>query len=138
MDTVNERTYVSSLVATWSMQGMTTGDNIGPIMVGVAHGDYSLAEIEAWIELTTGWDEGNLISREVAARKIRRIGVFRKDAVGIGVQALNDGRPITTKLGWILLQSQTVQYWAYNMGTGSLATTDPNVYVQGHCNLWPR
>ncbi len=139
VSTVNERTLVSSLVATWTMSGFTVGDNIGPIEVGVAHGDYSLAEIEAVLELTTGWNEGNLTSQELSKRKIRRIGVFEAPAGGgLGAVVLNEGKSIKTKLNWILLQGQTLQYWAYNMGTGAVATTDPNVHVRGHANLWPR
>ncbi len=138
VDAVTERTWVSSLHATWTMSGFTVGDNIGPIEVGVAHGDYSLAEIEAWIEQNTGWAETDLVSREVANRKIRRVGVFEApEGGGLGASVLFD-RVITTKLGWILTQGQTIQYWAYNMGTGAVATTDPNVHVRGHANLWPR
>ncbi len=138
VDAVNERTWVSSMSATWTMSGYTVADNVGPIEVGVAHGDYSLTEIEEWIELNTGWDETNLISREVATRKIKRVGVFEAPpGGGLGAAVLYD-RTIRTKLGWILTQGQTIQYWAYNMGTGAVATTLPNVHVRGHANLWPR
>jgi len=27
--------------------------------------------------------------------------------------------------------------WAYNAGSNALATTVPNVSVDGHANLWP-
>ncbi len=137
VDTVTEKAWCSSLKATWSLQGMTLGDNIGPIEVGVMHSDYSLVELEEYLELTTGWDEGDLISREIQGRKIRRIGVFEMPADGAD-SSLNEGRPITTKCGWMLKTGATLTYWAYNAGTGALATTDPNVHVRGHANLWPR
>ncbi len=137
---VAERTLISSLVARYSLQGMTPGDNIGPIMVGIAHGDYSLSEIEAYIEQTTGWSEGDLVSQEISSRKIRRIGVFESAVAGGtgGITVLNDGKPIKTKLNWILISGQSIAVWAYNMGSGALATTDPNVQLQGHANLWPK
>ncbi len=59
-DTVNERTLISSVVASYSLSGFTAGDNIGPVLVGLAHGDYSDAEIEEWVENQTSWDEGDL------------------------------------------------------------------------------
>ncbi len=134
-ETVNERTLVSSLVAVWSIEDFTEGNDIGPIMVGIAHGDYSGAEIEAWIENTASWNEGDLVQREVANRKCRRVGVFDSDRTG---DVLNNGRAIKTKLNWILNQGQTLRLWGYNLGLAAVATTVPNVSVDGHVNLWPR
>ena len=137
-DTVEERSYVSSVKCTYALNSFTVGDGIGPLIQGVAHSDYSDAEIEEWIELTTGWAEGDLVSREIATRKIRRIGTFPRQADNIGTMALNGGRMITTKLGWILTTGQNVKFWTYNTGANPLATTDPDVSVAGHANLWPR
>ncbi len=137
-DTVNERTLISSVVATYSLAGLTPGENIGPVLVGLAHSDYTDAEIEAWVENQTGWDEGDLVSREIANRKIRRIGLFDEPATANLSVALNEGRTIKTKLNWIVNQGQGLSLWAYNTGTAAIATTDPNVHMQGHANLWPR
>ncbi len=137
-DLVSERTLLSSVVASYSLGGATPLDNAGPVLVGLAHSDYTDAEIEAWVELQTGWAEGDLASREVANRKIRRIGIFDEPATaGLSV-ALNEGRVIKTKLNWILNSGQGLRLWAYNTGTAAFATTDPNVHMQGHANLWPR
>ena len=139
-ETVNERTLVSSLVATWSLQDFTAAAGDGPIMVGVAHGDYSDAEIEAVLEATGSWDEGDKVAQEVGKRLVRRIGVFRVQAsdAGTGTYTLNDGKPIKTKLNWILNQGVRLKIWAYNMGSSPLATTNPVVGAEGHANLWPR
>ncbi len=136
-DVVSERTYISSIDCLWSMIGKTVADNQGPIMVGVAHSDYTAAEIEAWIERTNSWKEADLVSREISSRKIRRVGIFNED-VDLGTQVLNNGRIIKTKLGWILNSGQTIDVWAYNNGSVALGTTDPNVVVSGKANLWPR
>ncbi len=136
-ETVNERTLVSSIVASWSLDDWTLTSNAGPILVGVAHGDYTAAEIEAVIENTGSWNEGDLVSREVGNRKVRIIGTFRVTATGEGA-VLNHGRPIKTKLNWILNQGQTLDAWAYNLGSAAVATTDPSVHIEGHANLWPR
>ncbi len=138
--TVNERTFVSSIVALWSMDQFTPNSDDGPIIAGIAHLDYTDVEIEEWVENETGgWNEGDLVAQEIGKRKIRRVGVFSSQALTANESAvLNDGREIRTKCKWILLQGQTVKAWAYNAGSSALATTDPTMHVQGHANLWPR
>ncbi len=138
-ETVNERTYVSSLVVSCALDSMTEGASIGPIQVGVAHSDYSAAEIEEWIENTGSWNEGDLVqSREVAKRLIRSFGIFPSSGESLGTSALWEGKQRRVKLGWILNQGQTLDLWAYNLGTQAIATTVPNVNLQGHANLWPK
>ncbi len=140
-ETVEERTLISSLVASWSMEDWTPTANAGPIMVGVAHNDYSNAEVESFIENTGSWKEGDLVqSREIGRRLIKIIGTFPGEGgEGAGsVQVLNEGKPIKTKLNWILTSGKTLRVWAYNLGTAAAATTDAQVHAQGHANLWPR
>ncbi len=138
-ETVNERTLVTSLIATHTMSSFTPADNIGPIMVGVAHSDYSDAEIEEFIENTGSWNEGDKVSQEVGKRLIRQIGVFDSKASGGTLDVvLNDGKPIKTKLKWILLQGQSLRQWCYNLGGSPVATTVPDVHMQGHVNLFPK
>lgn len=139
-ETVNERTFVSSMLADWSIRNVTTGTGIGPVMVGVAHGDYSDAEIEEWIETVGSWNEGDMVqSREVGRRLIRRIGTFTTNIQSAVADSWNlQDKPIKTKLGWILIQGQTLRVWAYNLGGSPFASTVPEVMVQGHVNLWPR
>ncbi len=140
-ETVNERTFVSSIVAQWALDDFTPGADIGPIVCGVAHGDYTDAEIEAFVENTGSWNEGDMIQgREIGRRLIRVVGTFPSpgsDSAALGV-VLNDGKPIKTKLNWTLLQGQTLRYWGYNTGTSAVATTIPNMRLHGHVNLWPR
>ncbi len=138
-ETVNERTYASSAVISWSLTNWTPAEGDGPIVVGLAHSDYTDAEVEEWIENTASWNEGALQqSREIGRRLIRSVGQFPIPASAAGGVVLNDGKPIKTKLGWILLQNQTLRYWAYNQGTSALATTSPDVRIQGHVNLFPK
>ncbi len=137
-ETVNGRTWVTTHIATWTMDDFTPLDESGPVLVGIAHSDYNAAEIEAWIETLGSWDEGDLVSQELAKRKIRRVGIFESGADALASVVLNDGKPIRTKCNWLLNQGQSLQMWAYNLGTASLATTVPTVHVQGHVNLWPQ
>ncbi len=137
-DQVRERTLVTSVDVSYGMLGFTIIDNVGPIEVGLAHEDYTLAEIEEYLELTTSWDEGDRISREISSRLIRRIGVFEPKEAGLGSEMLNDGKPIKTKLNWILNSGQGLKFWAYNQGSAAVATTDPNIHIVGHANLFPQ
>ncbi len=139
LSNVNERTLISSMINYWGLSDFTDAVGDGPIMVGYAHGDYSLTEVEEYLEQADSWNEGNKIAQEIGKRQIRRVGVFKSSvADSQGSAVLNDGKPIRTKLNWILNQGQTINVWAYNMGDSALATTDPDLVVSGHANLWPR
>ncbi len=135
---VNERTLVSSIVAMYTMSAFTKSTGDGPIMVGIAHSDYTVAEIEQWIESTGSWNEGDQVSQEIGKRKIRQVGIFENPVDEAASVRLNDGKAVKTKLNWILLQGQTLAVWGYNLGSSPLATTAPIVAIQGHANLWPR
>jgi len=138
---VNERTFVSSIKATWSLSEFTNAVGRGPIEVGYAHSDYSATEILEYLTQTGSWNETDQVSQEISKRKIRRVGVFQMPEAGVAVTTdvvLNDGKPITTKLGWILTQSQTVALWGFNSGSVAVAVTTPRVRVLGHANLWPK
>ena len=137
-ESVVERTFVSSLIASWSLSGVTPAAGDGPLLVGIAHQDYTDAEIEAFIEATGSWSEADLVAQEVSKRKIRIVGTFAVPADALETVVLNDGKPIRTKLGWILTTGQSLDLWAYNLGSSAFATTTPTVHVQGHANLWPR
>ncbi len=139
-ETVNERTLISSVHAIWTMREYTPAAGDGPILVGLAHSDYTDAEIEEVIENAGSWNEGDKVSQEMAKRLVRQVGVFDADSgkTAAGIYTLNDGMPVKTKLNWILLQAQTLDLWSYNMGTSPLATTAPIVAIEGHANLWPQ
>ncbi len=139
-DQVGERTLVTSVIATYALSGFTVGDNIGPIEVGLAHSDYTAAEIEAFVERGSSWNEGDQIDREISSRKIRRIGVFQNDGASgdLSRAVLNDGKPIKTRLNWILNAGQGLDFWVYNTGGSAVGTTDPNCHVVGHANLFPK
>ncbi len=136
-NTVSEKRRVSSIKCTHTLSDFTVAANTGPIMVGVAHSDYTDAEIEAWVERSGSWSMSDLVADEVRQRKIRRIGIFRIPPTAAGA-VLNDGKPIRTKLNWTMITSQGLKFWAYNLGTGALVTTSPNYNVQGTAHTWPQ
>ncbi len=136
-DEVEETCWVSSMLGTWSMQDVTPGTEIGPIGVFVSHGDYTLAEVEEWIENNKTWSTGDMVAQEIAKRKIRQIGVFNLPRDTNSTVTLNDGKLLRTKLGWYLQPGQKLRLTYYNMGDNAFATTDPRGVSIGHVNLFP-
>ncbi len=136
-ETVEERTLVSSIVCTWALNGLLAGQ--GPILFGVAHGDYGATEIEAVLENTGSWKEGDLTAQEISKRKVRIIGTFvGEGGTGTNDVRFNDGKPVKTKLNWVLQTGKTLKMWAYNISEDALSTADPTMKSSGHANLWPR
>ncbi len=132
-----EKTFVSSIVVVPTMQEFSEALGDGPIMIGVAHSDYTVTEIKEWIENSGSWDQGDMISKERNSRLIRRLGTFTiVDSTASGSVPMGDGKPIKLKLKWTLTTGDTLQLWAYNLGASALATTDPQIFLEGHANLW--
>ncbi len=124
-DTVDKPTFILSIDATWSLNGLTGGE--GPILVGWAHADYSDAEVEEWIENQGAWGTSDLVQQEVAKRKIRTAGEFSGVA---GDEVLNDGKFIRTRMKFMLNAGQTMRFWAYNR-SGAALTTGASLLVEG-------
>ncbi len=134
-DSVVERTLISSIVCSWAVSQLTATQ--GPLLFGIAHGDYTDAEIEEVIEVSDSWNEGNLIALEKLKRKVRIIGKFvSTETTGPEDVGYNGGRPVKTKLNWILTEGDGITFWVYNISQSALSTTDPEVTVSGHANLW--
>lgn len=140
-DVLTEPAWLSSVKCTWSLTNYTNTNLAGPLLVGFAHSDYTDAEIEEWVENLASWDSGNMIAQEKSRRKIRLVGQFQTESTGgtgpNTVYVLNDGKPITTKCGWLLIGGQTLKAWFYNSGGVAFASTSPRVKWTGHANLWP-
>ena len=130
-ETVNERTFALSIDAVYSLRNLTAGQ--GPILIGIAHSDYTSAEIEEWIENTGSWNEGNLTEQEISKRKIRQIGIFDGE---VADEVMNDGVAIKIPLKFILNQGQGLRLWVYNK-SGAAFTDGAYVYADGKCWLKP-
>jgi len=126
-------------MANYSIANFTPKAEAGPFILGWAHSDYTDAEVEEWVEQANSWNVGDKIAAEQSRRLIRQIGSFETLPIGVTqTVSLNDGRMKTTKIGFMIESTQTLRFWVYNAGTATLDTTDPEVRVQGHANLWPK
>lgn len=112
--------------------GATTTE--GPLLIGVAHSDYSAAEIEEAIEASGSWERGDKIANEQSRRKVRVIGSFVYDATSGN---MNDGRKIRVKLGFVIEDGKGLSLWVYNDSSATL-TTGGIVELTGKAFLSPR
>ncbi len=130
-ENVEDRSFILSLEGTWTKRGGTPGE--GPLIIGVAHSDYSSTEIEEVIENTGSWAEGDLVAQEIGRRKVRIIGSFPQVTED---EVLNDGKPIKTALKFILNQGDSLKLFAYNKSRTAL-TTGSVLIVSGHVWIKP-
>ena len=136
-DVVTEKAYITSVVLKWALQSLAATDDMGPVLVGVAHSDYTATEIDEWIANLGSWEESDKVGQEIGRRLIREVGLFEMPADITEIAVLNDGKAIRTKCGWMLATGQTIAIWARNTGTTDLAGS-PTIHASGHANLWPR
>jgi len=109
----------------WARRGQTGGE--GPITVGLSHGDYTNTEIEEAIEATGAIDRGDKVAEEKANRLVRVVGEFPGQDAD---EVLNDGRPITTRLNWLISEGEVMKAWIYNH-SGATLTTGSFLVVSG-------
>ncbi len=101
---------------------------------GLAHGDYSAAEIEECLESFASIDPGLKIEQERSRRLVRSIGTIQgsHDSANSGA-AFNDGRRVKTRLNWLITPGQQLQLWIRN-ASGVVWTTGSSVSIAG--DLW--
>ncbi len=104
-----------SVNATWSVQGLTAED--GPITLGYAHSDYNVAQIKEALESAASINLGNKLEQEESNRLVRIVGLMSSST-----NSLNDGKPIKTRLNWLISIGDTVVAFAYNENTSALST----------------
>ncbi len=112
-----------SVKGSWGITELAATE--GPITVGYAHSDYSVTEIKECLEAAAAISIGDKVAQEQANRLVRVVGVLNG-----GDDQLNDGKPISTKLNWLISIGDNVNIFAYNDGSDAL-TTGANVTLMG-------
>ncbi len=102
----------------------------GGFEFGVAHSDYSAAEIEEALEASASIDVGDKVAQEQVNRLVRTIGTISpqgEHTVG-GEIPFKMGMPVKTRLNWLLSIGDTLSAWVRN-STGT-------VYTDGSSLSW--
>ncbi len=119
-----EDIYVISVDGTWALHTHTAGQ--GPIVVGFAHADLTVAEISECIkaELT---DPDDIITRERARRPVRQVGAFN----GLNTdETLYDGVAKRTTIKISIGNDHNLALYAFNR-SGAPLTTGSKITVDG-------
>ncbi len=124
-DAASEGYWCVSTDLNLSWDSPTAGD--GSIDVYLADNDWSLAEIEEYIELATGFDRGDKKAQEIQARgrSIRKVGSLTPED-----NNLNDGNVTRTKFRIYIAEGSTLALCMYNAGAAAL-TTGSEISVSG-------
>lgn len=117
--------YAISADLYWGLDGLTAGQ--GPIIVGMAHNDYTDVEVAENLNLTGMEDPGDKIAQEQGRRLVRRAGQFSGVSTN---EVLNDGKAKRTKLGFVITDGFSLGFWAQNKSNATL-TTGAAVNVNG-------
>ncbi len=99
---------------------------------GLAHSDYSAAEIEECLESQASIDLGDKVAQEQANWLVRSLGRISSNGVAAGGGSIpfNEGRPLKTKLNWKMSTGDSLSLWIRN-GSGVVWTTGSEVSVIG-------
>ncbi len=102
---------------------------------GLAHSDYTPAEIEACLEETGQMNPGDLLAREVGNRLVRTIGqMVGAPGTGAGLN-FNNGMRVKTRLNWLLSTGDALSLWIRN-SSGTVWTTGASIDTIG--DMWVR
>ncbi len=130
---VNVTTRVSSIDVAWSVDQLGAADSI---LFGVAHSDYTLAEIVEVIQQANSWTSADKVAKEVADRQVREIGVITNNSGLLSDAVFRNGDRVKTKLNWLLHEGQTLKMWVFNRQAAAVSTG--TLKADGHANLWQR
>ncbi len=124
-DAFTNRFFLISADLEWAMRDHTGGE--GPLKVGIAHGDYTVTEIQENLALTGMEDDGDKIAQEQGRRLVRSSGQFS----GLSSdEALNDGMAIRTTAKFVIQDGQTVKFYTWNR-SGATLTTGTAISITG-------
>ncbi len=131
--TATTRIVSMEMIWGWSDIGAAIDDGLE---FGVAHSDYTAAEIEEAIEANSSMDLGDKVRQEQANRLIRSIGVITGQGIAGGGLTYNDGKPVKTRLNWLLTIGDTIDVWVRN-SSGVVYTIGSSLTSLGHFWVTP-
>jgi len=98
---------------------------------GLAHSDYTAAEVEECLEAIAAIDRGDKIAQEQSNRLVREIGSIESlDSTGTGSRVFADGRQVHTRLNWFMSIGDQLNLWIRN-ASGIVWTTGSSISMNG-------
>ncbi len=122
--TFGEDIYCISMDASYATEAATAGE--GSISVGWSHGDLTVAEIKEAITAAVT-DPSDIIAKERARRPVRKVGQF---PLLSAAETLNHGDSIRTPLKFLINDSKSIKFYAFNK-SGGPQTTGTLINVSG-------
>ncbi len=126
---VANRVRVTSIDVMVGIHNHTAGE--GPLVIGVAHSDYTDVELLEWYLALAAWSEEDKVAREQSRRLSRVLGML---SGGSASERLWDGRQRKFRLNWSLGEGQAIKFWCFNSDSNVL-NTGSVVDVDGHANV---
>ncbi len=111
--------FVMSLDVRFGENGHAAGE--GPILLGLSHSDYTVAEIIEAIDIEL-LGKGDKIEQERARRLVRKFGLYDVGAVGDAVVISKDEIGRRHKLNWPIGIGNSLDLWARNKSGATLTT----------------
>lgn len=120
-----ENFWASSFHGTWAIRNVTVGE--GPIQFGLAHSDYTVAEILEKLTSDESNVRGDLVEVEQARRFVRQGGVF---SAATADEIYNEGRVSKLSLRFKIGNNFNLAMWVRNQ-SGATLTTGAQVVLNG-------
>ncbi len=117
---------------TAQITGMTGGESDGTLMLGIANGGLSVAEIEAAIELNGPLSRSDRVNNELAMRPVWYIGRFS----GPGFSATRQHLDGVYKRAWTFGETDGWNLFVHNVGATALTTGSTARIKATHFGVW--
>jgi len=114
---LTEDLFIKAIKGTWTIRGLTATE--GPLSFGIAHSDYTVAEIAEALDAGSLLGPASKIEGERARRLVRKIGTFSGAATE---ETVNNGNPVYTRVGWTQQDGADVNLWVQNQSGATLTT----------------
>ncbi len=121
-----------------TLKGVTTGELEAGLMLGIANGQLTAAQIKASLEANGPNDRSDRASIELAERYVQLIGEFRgvnNNDSEIGLMGDEGGPVVVIKPRWTFSDPESWQFFIWN--NGAAPTTGASVVLQVvHYGVW--
>ncbi len=111
-----------------SLTGLTTGEGTS-LLFGIADGDFTLAEIEAAIEVSGPLGPNDKTNADAAERFVKLIGAIDRET---GTEAIFEnaqgGHKMENTIRWTFAATKSWNYFVYNLG--NTLTTGSNLLLR--------